>query len=67
MTLSRIQEIVNSGADLDYELGREAAQQAIADGALAMYSDMSTQMRIHGVEWCQGFYDYVNAWKMINR
>jgi hypothetical protein len=49
-----------------YEKGREFAKKHIEDGLTAQIANMTDLDKLFGKEWEQGFFDYWNAYKIIN-
>lgn len=49
-----------------YESGKRFAERHIADGFTAKIAEMTNLDKLYGAEWERGFFDYYNAWKIIN-
>lgn len=66
MTYEKNLRIYMEGGNLNYELGKEAAEEDCANGE---YKIMMNQplSEIFGVDWARGFYDYVRAWEMTHQ
>lgn len=67
MTQERLMEVIRTGRNLDYELGREAAKRHIAEGEPEIYDTFPALVKVFGADWVNGYLEYRNAWAVLNR
>lgn len=67
MTQEKLMEVIRTGKNLDYELGREAAKQHIAEGNPEIYDNFPALVKVFGADWVNGYLEYRNAWAVLNR
>lgn len=67
MTQERLMEVIRTGRNLNYELGREAAKRHIAEGEPEIYDTFPALVAVFGPDWVNGYLEYRNAWAVLNR
>ena len=55
MTQERLMEVIRTGRNLDYELGREAAKRHIAEGEPEIYDTFPALVKVFGAVWVNGY------------
>jgi hypothetical protein len=50
-----------------YPLGRELAKEVIADGTLEKFEKNCECFSVFPPDFERGFWEYVNAWKVLNQ
>jgi hypothetical protein len=66
MTAEQAQQMLDALPTL-YDNGRNYAKKHIADGWTERLAKRTDLDRLFGKEWEQGFFDYWNAYKIINQ
>ena len=67
MTQEKLMEVIRTGKNLDYELGREAAKQHIAEGNPGVYDTFPGLVAVFGSDWVNGYIECLDAWRTFNR
>ncbi|WP_302454382.1 hypothetical protein [Victivallis vadensis] len=67
MIQERIMQILRAGGNVDYECGREAAKRHIAEGNPGVYDTFPALVKVFGPDWVNGYFEYRNAWAVLNR
>ena len=67
MTQERLMEVIRTGRNLNYELGREAARRHIAEGEPEIYDNFPALEKVFGADWVNGYIECLDAWRTFNR